>query len=245
MLVDRVACRAGQVVDHGAFTSDSFVQERRLSNVRAADESHSSWSTDFLLRHVADLRQHLHGCIEHVSNASSVQGRNRVWLTQTERPEAGRFWFLARVIDLVSNEDDRLLAGAEHFDHALIGRGWAYGCVNHEEHGVGELDRDFRLESDAQVYALGIWLPASGVDERELALVPFGFVRDAVASHARLVFDDSLTTAQDAVHECRLSHVGSADDGQHRQSRQINGTVELVEFDVENIEVFDLKFIVV
>src|SRR5262249_22819046 len=55
--------------------------------------------------------------------------------------------------------------------------------------------------------------PSAGVDDGELAAVPFGDELLAVARHTRLLFDDRATAADDPVHQRRLAHVRAADDG--------------------------------
>ena len=60
-----------------------------------------------------------------------------------------------------------------------------------------------------------VGVPAAGVDDGEGATVPVGVVGHAVAGHAGDVLDDRLTTADDAVDQRGLAHVGSSDDRDH------------------------------
>ena len=94
--------------------------------------------------------------------------------------------------------------------------------IHDEQHGVGEIDRDLGLRGDGGVDALRIGLPAAGVDDRELAVLPLGLVVHPVAGDAGGVLHDGLATADDAVDERGLADVRAADDREHRQRRQVD-----------------------
>ena len=97
----------------------------------------------------------------------------------------------------------------------FVGCGGTDVGVDHEEHGVGQIDGNLGLCGDGGVNALCVGLPSASVDECEVSLVPLRLVRDAVTRDARCVFDHSLATTKDSVHECRLTHVRATDHGQH------------------------------
>lgn len=103
---------------------------------------------------------------------------------------------------------------AQQLDDGLVGVGGTDGGVHDEETGVGGLDGELGLGGDGGVDAEDVLLPAAGVDDLEAAPGPFGLVGDAVAGDARLVLDDGLTAADDAVHQGRLADVRTADDGE-------------------------------
>jgi len=103
----------------------------------------------------------------------------------------------------------------------LVGRGGSDHRVDHEQHHVGQVDRDLRLHRDRAVDATRIGLPAAGVDQREATVAPLGLVGHAVAGHARCVLHDGLTASEDAVHERGLADVRASDDRHHGQSRAV------------------------
>ena len=70
-----------------------------------------------------------------------------------------------------------------------------------------------KLLGHAQVDALSVDLPATGVEQGESAARPLRVVGDPVAGHAGRVLDDGLTTAQHTVDEGRLADIGPPDDG--------------------------------
>lgn len=127
----------------------------------------------------------------------------RVRLAEAEAPKHRRVRFLSEVVHLVGNQDDRLLAAAQHFHHGFVGGGRPDGRVHHEEHGVGELHGHLGLLCHAGVDAAGVVLPSAGVYQREVAAVPVGRVHDAVTV-TQGVLHHGFTAAQDAVHQRRL-----------------------------------------
>jgi len=126
----------------------------------------------------------------------------------------------------------------------LVGAGGAHVGVDDEEHGVGEVDRDFGLGGDGRVDAFGIRLPAAGVDEGEPASGPLALVGDAVAGDARGVLDDGFTTTENAVDQRRLAHVGSADDREHGKGRQVGDGIRIIRRGIEDVAVFLVKVVV-
>ena len=74
----------------------------------------------------------------------------------------------------------------------LVGRGRADGGVDDEEHGVGEVDGDLGLRGDGGVDALGVGLPAAGVDEGEAAVES---TRPCTSTRSRVTPGVSSTTA--------------------------------------------------
>ncbi len=225
-LVDRVAGRAGDVVDDDALGAGEAVEQARLADVGPADEgdpARAALGVGAVRRH---LRQHLEHGVERVAAAAAVHGRDRPRLTEPEAPERGRVGLAALVVDLVGDEDDGLARAAQQLDDGLVVVGGADRGVDDEHDDVGEVDGDLGLLGDPEVDAGGVGLPAAGVDDGEAAAGPLALVGDAVAGHAGHVLDDGLAAAQDAVDEARLADVGSADhghDGQRALGRAVVG----------------------
>jgi len=199
-LVDRVACRAGNLVDDDPILAREPVEQARLADVGSADERYTAGSAAGI--GIADLRelgQDREKGIQDVTAAATVQSRDGPWLTQTEGPQHGRVGLDACVIDLVGHEDDRLAGLAQELDHCIVGVGGANGRVDDEHDSVCELYRDLGLFGDTQVDAGGVHLPAAGVDDREPGAGPLGVVGNSVPGHTWDVLDDGLASAQDAV----------------------------------------------
>ena len=131
------------------------------------------------------LRQGGQDRVEHVAGAAAVQRRDRVRLAEAEVPEAVGLRLGALVVDLVRRQDHRAAALAQHLDDRLVGVGDADGRVDHEQHRVGQRDRDLGLGGDPLGQTLGVRVPAAGVDDREGAAVPVRVVGDPVPGHAR------------------------------------------------------------
>ena len=142
-------------------------------------------------------------------------------LTEAQAPQGRGLRLLAGIVDLVGDEEHRLAALAQQLHDVLVCRRRTHHRVDHEQHHVGEVDRDLGLHRDRPVDAAGVRLPSAGVDEREATIGPLGLVRHAVAGHARGVLDDGLAAAEDAVHERGLAHVRSSDDRHHGQRRAV------------------------
>src|SRR5699024_2423800 len=87
--------------------------------------------------------------------------------------------------------------------------------VDHEHHHVGQGDRDLGLFGDAVGDALDPVLPATGVDQPEVATGPLGLVEHPVAGHPGGALDHGLAASQDAVDQGGLADVGTTDDGHH------------------------------
>ena len=220
-LIDRVAGRAGEFVDDDPLFAGRLVQQRRLADVRPAEDRDAARAADLVLGDRRDLGQHLHDLVEQVGDTAAVDRRDRVRLAEAEVPQRRGLGLVAGVVDLVGDEEDRLAALAQQLHDVLVGRGRPDHRVDDEQHDVAEVDRDLGLGGDGQVDAAGIGLPAAGVDEREPAIHPLGLVRHAVAGDAGGVLDDRFAAAEDAVHQRGLADVRSPDDRDHRQRREV------------------------
>ena len=166
-LVDRVDGGAGDVVDDDAVLAREPVEQRGLADVGLADDRDPARAADLGEGLGRGLRQRGEDGVEHVARAAAVQGRDRPGLAEPEVPQAVGLGLGALVVDLVGGQDDRLAGGAQDADDGLVGVGDPDGGVDHEEHGVGELDRDLGLGADRRGEAAAVGVPAAGVDDRE------------------------------------------------------------------------------
>ena len=151
-----------------------------------------------------------------------------VRLAQPEVPQPVGLGLGALVVDLVGGEHDRLVRLAQDLDDRLVGVGDPDRRVDHEQHRVGEPDRDLGLGRDPLGQAAGVGVPAAGVDDGEGAAVPVGVVGDPVAGHARHVLDDRLAAADDPVDQRGLADVGAADDGEDGNRAGVLGLAPLL-----------------
>ena len=182
--------------------------------------------------------------VEQVGDAAPMERGDGPRFTEAEAPEASGFRLLARVIHLVGSEDHGLVGGAQHANDVLVGAGGAHVSVDDEEHGVSQVDRDLGLGGDGGVDALGIRLPAAGVDEGEPASGPLALVGDPVAGDTRGVLDDGFATAENAVDQRRLAHVGAADDRENGKGRQIGDGIRIIRRGVEDVAVFLVEIVI-
>ena len=166
-------------------------------------------------RGLVRLAQRIQRGVKQVADSPAVHGRDPVRLAHAKLPELGGQVFAGPVVDLVHRERDRLAAGPQHLDDALVGVRQPHVAVHDEDDRVRQLHGDLRLRGDGGFDAFDVGLPAAGVDELEFGAGPFRIVADTVPGHSGRVFDDRGATAEDAVDERRLAHVRAADHGEH------------------------------
>ena len=126
----------------------------------------------------------------------------------------------ARVSALLTTRMAGLLKRAEVGPDLLVGGDEPLLAVHHEEQQVALLDGQEHLLVEAQGIVPGH--QAAGVDHLDRAVVgEVGRSRDAVAGDPRLVVDDGLPPADQAVEQGRLADVGAADDGDARRDAHL------------------------
>ena len=126
----------------------------------------------------------------------------------------------------------------------LVGRGGANRGIHDKEHSVGEVDRDLGLGSNRRVDSLSVGLPATGVDDREVTVVPLGLVVDAVASNAGGVLHHSFTAADDAVDESRLADVRATNDRQNGKGGQVVNGIRVIGCRFQNLNIVVVEVVV-
>ena len=144
--VDRVARRPGDVGDDHALLAEQRVQERRLADVRPAEDRDAD-------RLVADdrlgpARQLRHDLVEQVARAVPVQRGERHGVAEAEPVELDRLEVAARVVDLVREHDHGLAGGPQDRRELLVARRDPGPRVDDEEHEIGLVDRRARLSRD-------------------------------------------------------------------------------------------------
>ena len=209
--VDRVARRPRHVGDDHAVLAEDRVQQARLADVRAPEDR----DPDRLL---ADLRrprarQARDDRVEQVAGAVAVQRGERDRVAEPEAVELERGIVPARVVDLVREQEDRLVRAAQDLRDLLVARRDPDLRVDDEEHEVGLLDRRARLVGDRARDRRRVGdVDAAGVDQPELRPGPLADELLAVARDAGRLVDDGGARARQAVDERRLADVRKADD---------------------------------
>ena len=253
--VDGVARRARHVGDDDALRADEGVQQRRLADVRAAEDRDAD-------RLVADLRRALAGeqvddAVEQVAGAVPVQGGERERVAESELVELDRLEVLARVVDLVREHDHRLLRGPQGDRELLVARRDPVPGVDDEEDEVGLRDRRARLLRDLGAERVGREVvDAARVDQEEVLAVPVREQLLAVAGDARRLVHDRLPRLGQPVDQRRLADVREADDRDraddlglldlrglgrlaHAGGRRVLGPAELVHLAEPGVEAVD------
>ena len=145
-----------------------------------------------------------------------MQTRNGERLTHAQRPEVINLRLQVGVVNLVGNQNDRLLHAAQHAHNLLIRGGHAHAGIHHQDHNIGLLHRNLGLIGHLSINTAGIRLPTAGIHQGEALAQPLGLVGHAVAGHARLILHHGLTAAQNTVDDGRLTHVRATHNRHHR-----------------------------
>ena len=93
-------------------------------------------------------RKRRHDRVEEVSRPVAVHGGDRDGIAEAEPVELVRGGVVLRVVDLVRDDDDRLVRPAEDLGDLLVARSHSGARVHDEEDEVGLLDRTLRLLRD-------------------------------------------------------------------------------------------------
>ena len=211
---------AGEVVHDRAVVADEAVEQRGLADVRPTDDGDGEDRVvdrgfGFFLRERVDDR------VEEVAAPPSVHRRHRPRLAETEALERPHVGLAPFVVDLVDDDEHRLVRLVQHARDALVLLHETDGAVDHEEDHVGVDQRALGLTADHARERLAAFTrlgsePTTGVDDHELAAVPLGVELLAIARDARLLLDDRVATTDKAVDEGGLAHVRATDDGDDR-----------------------------
>ena len=147
-----------------------------------------------------------------------MQGGHREGLAEAELPHGGGLGLGALIIDFVGGQHHGLPATAQHLHDSLVDVLGANGRIDNKDHCIRRGDGEFGLLCDPRSHSLRIRSPATGVHQHKLAPVPGGVIGDPVTSYSRHVLDHSLPATEHAVHQGRLTDIGSANNCHHRQT---------------------------
>ena len=124
---------------------------------------------------------------------------------------------MTHAVALVDAGDDGLAALLEHDGDIAVGGGEARADVAHEDDGIGIVNGHLSLHLHlGQDDIVGAGLDTAGVDEDELAAVPFGLAVDAVTGDTGGVLHDGAALTDELVEQGRFTDVGTANDGDDR-----------------------------
>jgi hypothetical protein len=158
------------------------------------------------------------GGIHEIVDAPFVDRTDREDSIETEFGEIGDGIGLACGIDLVGGDDDRFSALPQAAgDFAVEGHD-AFASIDDEEDGVSGLDGEADLFQGGLDDGIADFLAPEQTDtacihEGKGAPAPLGFRADAVAGDAGLIVNDGDATPDEAIEECRFSHVRASNDG--------------------------------
>ena len=215
--VDRVACRAGYIRDQDAVLPGELVQQRRLADVRPADDREAR---DHVIRNrFAEIRKRLDKTIEQISGIASVQRRDRQGLTQAKRPEMCKIQLDGGTVHLVRHEQVRDAAALQDSSDANVIVGDLRRAVGHEDDNVCTGDRYLGLLPDVCRQLLSRpELPPTGVHDREVAPAPVGAELPPIPRDTCLFIHNGCLLTHHAVHERRLADIRATKDDYDRKS---------------------------
>ncbi|MNI57893.1 hypothetical protein D3C73_1129800 [compost metagenome] len=115
---------------------------------------------------------------------------------------------------LVGQQDDGLVHLAQAVSEDAVQRGHAFARVHHEQDQVRVVDRRLGLLAHPGFQALvsDVLIPRR-VDQGQIHVADHAVGVAAVAGHAGAIVDQRQALADEAIEQCRLAHIGAADDG--------------------------------
>ena len=170
--VDRIARRAGSVIDDRAFESREAISSDDLPTLgRPISASLKSGDAAAAPSRSRQARDDL---IEQFVDSASVRRRDEKQFVAAERVELRRFGLLPRPIDLVDRHDERASSFAHQRERFGVGLAQPAPAVEHENYHVGDADRGERLADDPLSHPLmAAKLEPAAVDHDELAVAVF------------------------------------------------------------------------
>ena len=161
----------------------------------------------------AGAGKHRHDRVEQVAAAVAVYRRDGDRVAEAEPVELEREHVLARVVDLVREEEHGLVGAAEDRGQLLVAGHHAGPRVGDEEDEVGFGDRGLRLLGDRARQRRRVGdVDAAGVDQQEAVPVPLADELFAVTGDAGCLVHDGGAALREPVDERRLADVREADD---------------------------------
>ena len=219
-----VAGRSRLLGDDHALLAEQRVEEARLARVRPPEDR----DADRVLARLGRAAPGEAGDdrVEQVARAVSVHRGERNRVAEAEPVELQRVRLAPGLVDLVRDQEDRLVRVPEDRRQLLVARRDPGPGVDDEEDEVGFGDRRPRLVGDllGQRRAVGD-VDAARVDEQEAVAGPLADELLAVARDSGCLVDDGLASAGQPVDERGLADVREADDGDRAEQLVVHGGV--------------------
>ena len=111
------------------------------------------------------------------------------WLTETERHQVPDRRFMALIIDLVRNKENRSTSLLDDSSNVKVFVCSTHGRVHHHQDEIGLCERLLGLRRDFVIKFGSSGHPTTGIDEFEGDATPLRINAFAVASDARVFFD--------------------------------------------------------
>ena len=247
--VDRVPGRAGHIVHHRALRADQPVEQCGLADVGATDQRYGhlfsgrvveKWFVGVILGDGLGVDEGFPRCafldrsrldtdalgeqvddgVQQVAGAATVESGDGEGIAQPEPEEGPDQRLAAGVVDLVGHDEHRGGPPTDQPGHLVVVVGGAHGGVDDQQDHVGLVERRLALGRHLGIEVVAALGPPAGVDQHEAPSGPGGLGLVAVAGDAGALLDDRLASADDAVEQRRLAHVGTADD-RHTSERGV------------------------
>ena len=151
--------------------------------------------------------------IEQVAQTEHVGRGNGEGIAQTERIEVINGVVHALMIDFIDDQNDRLVAFAQHGGDILVVCRQSGASVGKKENDVTGVDGDFRLTAHLlEQDVVRARLDSAGIDEREFVVEPFTVCVNAVTGDTGRILYDGDTASRDFVEKGRFADVRATDD---------------------------------
>jgi hypothetical protein len=203
-----------------AFLAEQAVHQRRLADIRAADEGDADAvgvAVEFDC--AARFRQTLLDVDQQLVQSDPVRGRNRDDIAEAVAGEFGHRGARIQAIGLVDHEHRRPCGLAQPLQDVVVQRRRAFAAIDHEQDEIGFFRCRPGLARGGAGEAFIHAGDAAGIDHGEVTLAfrPAHAVV-AVAGHARLVVHQRVTSTRQRIEQRRLADIGAAhqgDEGKH------------------------------
>lgn len=153
------------------------------------------------------------------ADTTALGARHRNGVAHAHRRELGAGNIGVDVVDLVGDQNRRLVALAQVLGNHLVSGGHAGAGIDQEQHIVGFFDGHERLLGHFFVHAHFVTGNTAGVDQDEGTTLPAGITILAVTGQARQVTHDGIAGFGQAVEHGGFADVRAAHQGNYGNHR--------------------------
>ncbi len=211
--VDGIARRAGDIADEHALFAQDAIDERRLPDVRTADNRNPRLGLFRFLLFRFRLGQPLDHFVEEIADALPVLRGNLHDRLEPELVEIERARLRALVVGLVDRDDDRPPFRADGLGDFEVGRHQPLASIDdeHEDGGIFERAPPV-LEHLLLERILALAEHAGRVGQQKRHVAPVGGLLDDIAGRSGRRVHDGPAGAGDAVEKCRFPDIRATDE---------------------------------